>query len=299
MMTPVKRMSLLKRCVVGVLLAAVGFSQSAVARSYDDIIESKELIVSFYRDFFPFSSIENGKPVGIDIDVATLIAKKLNVKLTIRWTTADENVEDDLRNTLWKGDFNTKRKSDLMMRVPYDRQYSQLRDDIGELVHDRVHMFAPYHTEQWQIAFNQQRLKEVPTIALFQYHDIGVEVDTVPAFYLTGAFNGTMTKHTKHFPSIAQAAQALFDQKVDAIMGMRSQVSSLMAGADEQYQLATNGFPMIGRQRWDIGMAVKSDYRQLSYAIGDIVSAAVLNGDIEKIFKQHHAIYQQPKYYQQ
>lgn len=269
------------------------------ARSYDDIIEKNEIVVSVYRDFAPFSSEVNGQPMGIDVDMARAIAKGLGVRLRLRWVTADENVEDDMRNTLWKGDFYTKEKSDLMMRIPYDREYAQLRDDIGELVHDRVHMFAPYHTEQWQIAFNKKRIDSVPTMAIFQYHDIGVEVDTVPAFYLTGAFGGRMTKHAKHFPSIDLAVDGLFQGKVDAVMGMRSQVTALVANAPAHYKLATNGFPTIGRQQWDIGMAIKSDFRQLGYAIGDVVTELVQSGRVAEIFASHQAAYKKPRYYEQ
>lgn len=287
----------LELLIKGAVFAALFLSFCISARTHDEIIESKHLIVSVYRDFAPFSYLEEGKPVGIDVDIAKLIAKSLGIDLTLRWTTADENVEDDLRNTLWKGDFNTKQKSDLMLRVPYDKAYSQMRDDIGELVHERVHMFSPYHTEIWQVAFNSERLKSVPTVAVFQYHDIGVEVDTVPAFYFTSAFRGSMTKHTKHFPSITLAAKAMFDGNVDAIMGMRSQVSHLLANKPTQFKSASNGFPTIGRQQWDIGMAVKSENRQLAYAIGDIVTRLVTDGTISKIFEKYHAVYQTPEYY--
>ena len=281
------------------LLLTVGLvNHQAQARSFDDIIESKQLVVSVYRDFAPFSSLQEGKAVGIDVALAREIAQQLGVKLKIRWTTADESVEDDMRNTLWKGDFKRKIKSDLMMRIPYDKAYSQLRDEVGERVHDRVHMFAPYHTETWQIAFNSQKMNEVPTMAVFQYHDIGVEVDTVPAFYLTGAFRGVMTKHTQHFSSITLAVDALYKQQVDAVMGLRSQISYLLHDSPAHFKLAGNAFAMMGRQQWDIGMAIKSDYRQLSYAIGDIVSEMVGTGKMAALFKRHHVIYQQPKYYQ-
>ncbi|PKF55027.1 amino acid ABC transporter substrate-binding protein [Alteromonadales bacterium alter-6D02] len=279
------------------LLVVSAISSLAQGRTYDDIIETKQLIVSVYRDFAPFSFEKDGKAHGIDVDIAKQIAKSLNVELTVRFTTADESVEDDLRNTLWKGDFQTKTKSDLMMRVPYDRDYSQMRDDIGELVHDRVHMFAPYHTESWQIAFNKNKIEEVSTMAVFQYHDIGVEVDTVPAFYLTGAFRGTMTKHTHHYPNIRLARDAMLAEEVDAIMGLRSEVSHLLVEQPANFELATNAFPLIGRQQWDIGMAVKSDYRQLSYAIGDVVTEMVKNGQMARIFEQYGSIYQQPTYY--
>ena len=235
--------------------------------------------------------------LDIDIEIAKHIAKELNVSLHLRWMTADENVEDDLRNNLWKGHFLKRTIADLMLRVPYDKNYSLQRDDIGELVHAQVHMFAPYHTESWKIAFNKQKIESVPTMALFQYHDIGVEVDSIPQFYLMSAFNGRMRDKAKHYASLPLAMAAMKKQEVDAVMGIRSQVTHYLAQLDSNYQLATNAFPMIGKQQWDIGMAVKNDYRQLGYVIGDIVESMIKQGMMEEIFKQYNAEYQLPEFY--
>jgi len=274
------------------------FCSTTFARSYDDIIESNEITVAVYSDFIPFSYRENGQAKGIDIEVAKHIAKQLGVTLRFRWITADENVEDDLRNNLWKGHFLKRSVADLMLRVPYDKEYSELRDDIGERVHEQVHMFAPYHTESWKIVFNTKKIDDVSTMAVFQYHDIGVEVDSIPQFYLLSVFNGRMRNKTKQFPSLALAISAMSEQKIDAVMGLRSQVSHYQHQLNSPtYQLATNAFPMLGKQQWDIGMAVKSDYRQLGYAIADVVEAMVNQGQMKKIFDQYHAVYQVPNLY--
>ncbi len=275
------------------LLCATAFS-----RSYDDIIESDEIVIAVYSDFQPFSYIENEKEKGIDVDLAHAIAKKLGVKLRLRWMTADENVDDDLRNNLWKGHFLNRTVADLMLRVPYDKAYSLLRDDIGELVHQHVHMFAPFHTESWKIVFNRKKLESVETMAVFQYHDIGVEVDSIPQFYLTSAFQGRMRNRAKQFPTIIEAINAMTKSKVDAVMGLSSQISHYQGElSQEDYPLATNAFPMIGRQQWDIGMAVKADYRQLGYAVGDIVDSMVKTGEMHAIFAKYKATYKMPDLY--
>ena len=274
------------------------FCTATFARSYDDIIESNEIVVAVYRDYIPFSYQENGEAKGIDVALAKHIAKKLGVEVRFRWVTADENVEGDLRNNLWKGHFLKRTVADLMLRVPYDKAYSQLRDDIGELVHEQVHMFAPYHTESWKIIFNNQKIEDVSTMAVFQYHDIGVEVDSIPQFYLMSVFNGRMSKRTKQFNSVELAVSAMHEQKIDAVMGLRSQVSYYQHQlASPNYQLASNAFPNIGKQQWDIGMAVKSDYRQLGYAVTDIVEEMIASGKMKKLFEDHHAVYQLPGLY--
>lgn len=280
------------------LSCCVIFSATTFARSYDDIIESNEIIVAVYNDFEPFSYQENGQAKGLDIEIAKHIAKQLGVSLRFRWMTADETVEDDLRNNLWKGHYLKRSVADLMLRVPYDKKYTELRDDIGERVHAQVHMFAPYHTESWKIAFNNKRIDDVSTMAVFQYHDIGVEIDSIPQFYLMSVFNGRMRNKTKQFASLPLAISALKTHKVDAVMGLRTQVSFYQHQlASSQFQLATNAFPMIGKQQWDIGMAVKNDYRQLGYVIADIVEEMIKKGLMQDIFTQYHAIYQMPNFY--
>ncbi|MBL4900830.1 MAG: transporter substrate-binding domain-containing protein [Colwellia sp.] len=274
------------------------FCTTAFSLSYDDIIEKNEIVIAVYSDFQPFSYVENGKEKGIDVDLAKIIAKNLGVKLRLRWMTADENVDDDLRNNLWKGHFLNRTVADLMLRVPYDKAYSLLRDDIGELVHQHVHMFAPFHTESWQIIFNSKKIESVETIAVFQYHDIGVEVDSIPQFYLTSAFRGRMRDRAKQFPSISEAISAMTESKVDAVMGLTSQISHYQGELSKiNYPLAKNAFPTIGRQQWDIGMAVKADYRQLGYAVADIVESMINTGEIKKIFTKYNVIYKLPNLY--
>lgn len=275
-------------------------SATAFSRSYDDIIENNEIVIAIYSDFQPFSYLENGKEKGIDVDLAQIIAKKLGVKLRLRWMTADENVDDDLRNNLWKGHFLNRTVADLMLRVPYDKDYSLLRDDIGELVHQHVHMFAPFHTESWQVIFDSKKIESVETIAVFQYHDIGVEVDSIPQFYLTSAFQGRMRERAKQFPSVSDAIKAMTESQVDAVMGLTSQISHYQGTlSPTNYPLAKNAFPMIGRQQWDIGMAVKADYRQLGYAVADIVENMVKTGEMEQIFTKYNAIYKIPSLYKE
>lgn len=271
---------------------------TAFSRSYDDIIESNEIVIAVYSDFQPFSYVDNGEEKGIDVDLANAIAKKLGVKLRLRWMTADENVDDDLRNNIWKGHFLNRTIADLMLRVPYDRDYSLLRDDIGELVHQHVHMFAPFHTESWKVIFNSKKIDSVETMAVFQYHDIGVEVDSIPQFYLTSAFQGRMRDRAKQYPSISEAITAMTESKVDAVMGLASQISHYQGALSKtNYPLAQNAFPMMGQQQWDIGMAVKADYRELGYAVADIVENMIKTGEMETIFAKFNVIYKIPDLY--
>jgi len=284
-------------CLCG-LLCSLSFETQA--RSLDDIKESKKIVVAVYSDYLPFSSKIDGNAVGIDVDIARRIASSLDVELELKWITAGETSDDDLRSAIWKGHLIDKTKADVMMRVPYDRAYSLKRDDVGLLVHELVHMFGPYHSETWKIVFNQENLDAVPTMAVFQYHPIGVEVDSIPQFYLLSAFRGSMRKNTHQYDTVALAVKGMQEKEVDAVMGLRSQITALHHALDKKkYQLAENAFPLLGKQKWDIGMAVHNDFRELGYELGDIISAMISDGSMASIFETHHVYYEIPSYYMQ
>ena len=271
-----------------------------IARTYDEIIESGFIRVGVYKDFPPYSWVDNGKPAGIDVHVAEEIAKGLNLDLKLHWITPDENLEDDLRNNVWKGHYLGGGVADVMLRVPYDREYSLMRDDIGELVHEQVVMLAPYQSERWQITFNNKKLDRVSTVAVFQYHPIGVEIDSLPAFYMTSALNGRFRNNTRHFHSILQAFDAMLAGDVDAVMGMQSRISWLQGNSGKpNIKLAENGFPTMGKQLWDIGIAIKHTNRQLGYAVGDILEEQVLSGKLEQWFNSQNIVYGLPEYYRE
>jgi len=279
------------------------------ARSYDDVIASGVIYIGAYRDFPPYSYMEGEKAVGVDIEIGRRVAAAFGLEMKVHWITPDENLEDDLRNNVWKGHYLDKDEenplamknlADVMMRVPYDREYAFKRDDLGLLINDQVVLFGPYQRERWQVAFDSRKIDSVSTVAVFQYHPIGVEVDSLPDFYLTSAFGGRMRKNTHHYTNIREAFTALEQSKVDAVMGMRAEVDWLLSGSEEPaFKLAENGFPMMGKQQWDIGMAVKHSYRQLSYAVEEVVDQLIQNGDMASLYAEYGLRYELPGLYQE
>lgn len=53
-------------------------------KTLDEVKEAGELVVATSPDFPPFESIENGKVVGIEVDIMNIICEKLGVKLTLK-----------------------------------------------------------------------------------------------------------------------------------------------------------------------------------------------------------------------
>ncbi|WP_232313447.1 amino acid ABC transporter substrate-binding protein [Enterovibrio coralii] len=234
------------------------------------------------------------------------MAKGLNVDLTLHWMTPDETLEDDMRNYVWKGmnltsEDGRRIKADVMLRVPYDREFAMQRDDVGHPAHERVHMFAPYQKERWRMAYDANKLDAPKTAARFMYHPVGVEVDTVPQFYLTTAFGGRLRENSRTYPSVSDAYAAL-GRDVSIVMGMSSQLEWLQtqnaSATDANASLTELAFPLLGRSNWEIGMAVQTEYRQLAYALEDIVMAHIQNGDFVRWGEKYGVDYRLPARFQ-
>jgi ABC-type amino acid transport substrate-binding protein len=175
-----------------------------------------------------------------------------------------------------------------------------MQDSTGAVINEQVVMFGPYQRESWQVAYDNTKVQNVSTIAVFQYHPIGVEIDSLPAFYLTSAFGGRMREKTHHFPNATAAFEGMKAGQVDAVMGMRAEVDWLISQNDsKRYLLGVNGYPTMGKQKWDIGMAIKHTYRQLGYAIEEQVDRMVRSGELEDIYQQHGLRYEMPALYQE
>lgn len=292
------------RRLLACLLVLVGLSGQVLAqvkvRPYDDIIESGVLKVAVYDNFPPYSELRDGTPSGVDVQLAGRLAQALGLKLELLWVVPGEKLDDDLRNFIWKGHYlRPDVIADVMLRVPYNRDYSNRRNELGELVNELAVMMAPYQRERWQVAYDQRRLKEVPSIAVFAYHPIGVELDSVPSFYMTSVFGGRLSGKTQHFVSPREAFSAMRAGQVDAVMAMRGEIDGLLhEAADDQLALGKNAYPELGQQAWDIGIAVHESNRQLGYAIEETLDGMIRSGAMQQLYEEAGLQYELPGLYQ-
>lgn len=273
----------------------------AQVRTYDSITESGVLKVALYQDFAPYSFQQSGQPRGVDYDVAQALAKGLGLKLEVIWAPPGEKLDDDLRDYIWRGHYlRPQELADVMLRVPYDREFSYKSNELGELVNELVVMFGPYQRERWQMAFDRRRLETVPSVAVFQQHPIGVEVESVPSFYLSSVFDGMLSRQTHHYRNPQEAFAAMKKGEVDAVMALRGEVDwQLKLAADKQLALAENAYPDMGKQVWDIGMAVHESNRQLAYALEEKLEELILAGELKRIYSQYGLRYELPGLYQE
>ena len=268
---------------------------SSYARSIEDIKSSGEIIIAVYEDFPPYSFIENGVVKGIDIDLGKKVAKSLNVEPIWYFTGSDETLADDLRNVIWKGNLIHKTKADVMFRVPYDYDYMRMTDkSTGELETEMVSIKGPYQSESWVIATNKNKIPEINTLAVFAYHDIGVEIDTLPDLHLSGFARGLIRDKIKHYTNFRKAVADFKAGRIDALAGLKSQLEYLLEyqkNKDKYY--ISDGIPQM-KSKWDLASATSSSYRALSYHIDGVIQEAYENKEIEKIFNKYGVEYMPP-----
>ncbi len=282
------------------LACALARADIVKVRAYDDIIDSGVLKVAMYERFPPYSFIADGEPRGVDVELANALAERLGLKVELLWVTPDETLDDDLRNFIWKGHYlRPNVLADVMMRVPYDREFAYKQNELGELINELVVMFGPYQRERWQSAYDDRRVKALASVGVLRYHPVGVEVESVPSFYLASVFNGSIAKMLHHYPTAQAAFAAMRAGEVDATMAMRGEIDWLLHETrDSHLRLGENAYPNMGKQAWDLGMAVHESNRQLAYALEGELETLIRDGDVERLYARYGLRYELPELYQ-
>lgn len=277
----------------GVMAALGGAAMAAALPQRGDaaplarVKELGVLRVAVYRDNRPWSSREDGRLSGIDVDLAEAIAAKLGVRLDAAELTADEDVSDDLRNAVWRGGLLGFQPCDVMMHVPYDRVFAGRNDQVA--------IVAPYYRESFGLACGDEISDcEAPPVQ-FKGRRLAVELDSIPDFYLLGAFGGVLKQDVSHFPSGVDAVTAVADNRQDIAMASKAQIETVIAGRPGAALRRRKGpLPAAPSPGWDIGMAVKENSRSLGDAVEEIVAALAASGEMTAIFARYGVTWTPP-----
>ena len=282
--TPLGAGRTLRRWAAALPLAAALLAPAAVpAAPLDTVVERGVLRIAVYRDFPPFSDEVEGRLVGVDVELGRRIAEGLGVKPDIFLLSADETLSDDLRNAVWKGPRLGGAVADLMLHVPYDREFQKL-EELSVL-------FGAYYQEELVVA----RRQAPATLAHLAGERIGVETDAIADLYLGFAFGGALRQGLVHFMTYREMAAALFAGDLDAVMGPRSQVEAALGERRDRFAIVAPATPGLMKRSWPLGMAVKQDSRDLAYAVGDIVQGLMADGSLERLFQDHGLTYTPPE----
>lgn len=266
--------------VLGLLAAGLG-SPGLQARPVDDVVDSGKLVVFAYSDYAPYSWKDDaGEAQGIDVEIGRRFAENLGVEVEFLIRGADENLDDDLRVNIWKGDIVYGKYADVMMHVPYDREVDA-RNELAVLT-------APYFQEQMALIYNRAVHQTVETFGRFVTNPIAVEVDTAGDFFLSNAFRGQLLQSIRRGRTFHDAQQLYTSEEVGALMGARAQMEWVAhESPDIDSEIVQPPMPGIVRTGWPIGIAVKHDSRDLGYALGDVLTEMIDSGDMKDLYARY------------
>ena len=274
------------------LLLALRFPPEAAARPLDQVVADGTLRVAVYGDNAPFSDPVNGKAHGIDSDLAQAIADALKVKLDLRVVDAGENVDGDLRLNLWRGDLAGTPLADLMLHVPTDRQLA--------LRNEQVFFTAPYFEQEIAFAYRKDALEGFDRLDDIGDRSVALEGTGAADLMLLTAQGGRFRPNLKHYRSFEEAAKAYLAGEAPILAGTRAAIEAALFAAkapQDGNPIAT--FPSTGlvKTRWEIGGAVRTDSRDLAYAVGDALTALNADGRLKTICATYGVSYTPPKGY--
>lgn len=249
-------------------------SRDIVGQELDQIMEQGHMLFAVYEDYPPYSWEEKGNPMGVDVEVARLIAENLGVEARFNFVAAGENLEADLRFNLWKGALIGGRIANVMMRVPYD---SKFKCRVEQVV-----FTGQYAGESIAIAYREDAYpEEKPIPAYFRFDTVAVENDSIADFYLTQLVGPA---NVKRYTTMAEAMEALKAGETMAAMGPLAQLEH---GADDT--VGVHQPPLVGFavSKWTLGVGVNFSYRPLSYAVDDAIYAGLASGRIAEIYANY------------
>ena len=263
----------------------------SLARPLDDVVKSGYLDVALYEDFKPYSwTDESGKPRGIDVDIGAELAKAIGVEVRYMVRIAGENLDADLRSNIWRGDIVEKKMADVMLHVPQDK--GLIAPVPGELEprNDLVHFCCGYHLETFAVLVDPDLIR-ANSFAPFVYNKIAVEVDTVPDFFLSAAFGGQLMNSVVRARTFDDAVDVFERGETAALMATKAQVEWVLTNTKRKVKIMQPPTPGIVRKDWPVGLAVRTDSRDLGYAFDLELEKMAADGRLEKIMKAYGVTY--------
>lgn len=235
------------------------------------IRERGALIVGVYNEMPPFHA--GGQ--GIDVALAGALAKALALKLSLLPFNAGEDMNDDLRNMVWRGHYLGFGPADVLLHVPVERPLMA--------ANPRVSIFAPYYRERVMIARDLAAVPKMESLDDLLGKKIAVPGQTLAGWLLIGAEGGKLREQlSTKFKDGTEAAAALLRGEVAAAAGQASELETMLSG-DARFVIEPLPTPRM-RDGWAIGMAVKKESDDLAQALQAALNALTESGDLGRMF---------------
>ena len=267
--------------VAPLLLGVHGLSTAQELSAMEKIKARGVLKVAVYKDNAPYSDGPNADMHGLDVSLAKALAAKLNLQLALLPFDAGENMNDDLRNMVWKGHYLGYGPADVMIHVPVDRYL------MNE--NKQVLIFGAYVREHLVVLHSKSKIANVDNPDDLVGKSIGVEKGSGAASALMGYRGGMVREKVSIFKDGMDAARMVLTGQVDAAYVSRAQAEGAIhaAGAKGDWVLSTMPLPGVMPAGWPLGMAVKAGNTELATALDEALTSLRQSGELLKIFKGH------------
>jgi ABC-type amino acid transport substrate-binding protein len=276
---PVTRRDALR--ALGALAAIATVAGAGAAQASLAAIKARGTLgVAVYRDMPPF----NDRGRGIDVDLAAALAESLGVKLSLMAFQAGEDMNDDLRNMVWKGHYLGYGPADVMLHVPVEAPLMQ--------ANPQVRIFAPYWRDRVMIARRVDQLPHLETLAQLNGRSVAVPGQTLAGWLMIGADGGAYRQQlTTTWKDGVEAAQALRRGEFAAAAGLGSELESVLGG-DPRFVITP--LPALSNSRggWAVGLAVKMDAADLAEALQATVDGMIADKRMQQIFARSNVAWQ-------
>ncbi|WP_309679779.1 transporter substrate-binding domain-containing protein [Polaromonas sp.] len=239
------------------------------------------LKVAVYKDNPPFSDGPANDMQGLDVALAGALAKQLNLKLALLPFDAGENMNDDLRNMVWRGHYLGYGPADIMLHVPVDKYLIQ--ENRQALI------FAPYMRQVQVLLHDKRTLPQVDGPDDLKGHALAAERGTGAASVLMGHGGGMLRSQVKLYHSGIEAASAVVRGEVAAAYVLRSQAEAALAilkPASTSLTLTSMSLAGSPANGWPLGLAIKAGNKELGQAIEIALKELRISGEMLAIFKQ-------------
>jgi ABC-type amino acid transport substrate-binding protein len=261
----------------------------AFAQQVENFRDKGVLKVAVYNANWPFSGGTAHHLSGLDVDLAQALAQKLGLKVSYLPFDAGENMNDDLRNMVWKGHYLGYGPADVMLHVPVDR--------VLMTQNDKVHIFAPYYRENIVVAHRLERLPQVRDMGDLLEMPVAAERGTSSASALLGALQGRLSQHTKILNDSEGVLSALVSGQVAAVLATRSQIEAYFFAHQVPSaefgvsSITAGGLPPHG---WAIGLSVREDRLDLAQALDGALQTLVRDGEVAALYAKHGVTWRAP-----
>lgn len=258
-----------------------GGVQSQELFDLDKVRANGVLKVALYKDNAPYSDGNAQGMTGVDVALAQALASEMGLKLSLLPFDAGENMNDDLRNMVWKGHYLGYGPADVMLHVPVDK--------FLMVENKQALIFAPYAREVLVMFHALDRLPNVQSGNDLKDLPLAAEKASGAASTLIGYGGGRLRDKVRLFATGIDAAAAVIRGEAAAAYVSRAQAETALKVSGRSasgFGLTQMTLPGLADNGWPIGMAVKAANKALATAIEAALQKMRADGRLLAMYRE-------------